>query len=89
MKQLKIDRSFVNDMTTNENDAAIVQSTIELAHDHGLQVAAEGVEDRATWDVLEGLGCDYGQGFYLSEPVPMDEVERWLERSPWTLGRLE
>ena len=76
--EIKIDRSFVSSMATDDNDALIVRSTIELGHNLGLRVVAEGVEDRGTWDRLAALGCDQAQGFYLSRPVPAEQVTRLL-----------
>lgn len=75
---LKIDKSFVQGLTIDDNDAAIVRATIELGHNLGLTVVAEGVEERATWDALVALGCDLIQGYYLSRPVPAAELKRWL-----------
>jgi diguanylate cyclase (GGDEF)-like protein len=68
--ELKLDRSFVARVTTEPRSAAIVRSTIELAHALGLKVVAEGVEDRETLDAVESLCCDYAQGYYFSRPVP-------------------
>ena len=68
--ELKLDRSFALRVTTDSRSAAIVRSTIELAHALGLQVVAEGVEDRQTLDALKSFGCDYAQGHYFSRPVP-------------------
>jgi diguanylate cyclase (GGDEF)-like protein len=68
--ELKIDRSFVARITTDPRSAAIVRSTIELAHALGLQVVAEGVEDEETLDAVAGFGCDYAQGYHFSRPVP-------------------
>jgi diguanylate cyclase (GGDEF)-like protein len=76
--ELKIDRSFVSHMALDENDAAIVRSTIGLAHDLGLTVVAEGVEDQAAWDMLSGLGCDIAQGYFVSRPMPAADLARWL-----------
>jgi EAL domain-containing protein (putative c-di-GMP-specific phosphodiesterase class I) len=78
--ELKIDRSFVACMTTDPGRAAIVRSTIHLAHDLGLTVVAEGVEQDAQWDLLAGLGCDEVQGYLLSKPVPARELEELLAR---------
>jgi len=75
---IKIDKSFVLDMTKDENDASIVRATIDLAHTLGLRVVAEGVEDRETWSALQKLGCDIAQGYYISRPVPAEELVRWL-----------
>jgi diguanylate cyclase (GGDEF)-like protein/PAS domain S-box-containing protein len=75
---LKIDRLFVKNMAGNEHDAIIVRSTVALAHSLGLQVVAEGVEDAETRELLQGMGCDQIQGFYLSRPLPPDELGRFL-----------
>jgi diguanylate cyclase (GGDEF)-like protein len=87
--EIKIDKSFVMDMGENENDAAIVRSTIDLAHNLGLKVTAEGVETRRAWDTLTRLGCDHSQGYYMSRPLPADRLIEWLEGSPWTKGMAE
>ena len=71
--ELKIDKSFVTTLATSENDAIMVRSTINLAHDLGLQVVAEGIEDSATLDKLRELQCDYAQGYFISKPVGPDE----------------
>ncbi|MFZ5842544.1 MAG: EAL domain-containing protein [Pseudomonadota bacterium] len=67
---LKIDRLFVRDLFNNEHDTIIVRSTIALAHNLGLQVVAEGVEDSQTQMLLLGMGCDHVQGYHLSRPLP-------------------
>jgi diguanylate cyclase (GGDEF)-like protein len=76
--ELKIDRSFVFTMTSNSNDAVIVRSTIELGHNLGLRLVAEGVEDAETWTMLKALGCDVIQGYHLSKPLPESEVLSWI-----------
>jgi diguanylate cyclase (GGDEF)-like protein len=76
--ELKIDRSFVACMDSERGDALIVQSTIELAHNLGLRVVAEGVETEAIWDRLGELGCDYAQGYFLCKPVPPGEMVEWV-----------
>ena len=70
VQELKIDRGFVREIVTSENDLAIVRATIELGHTMGLQVVAEGVEDEGSWQVLGALGCDQAQGYYLGRPLP-------------------
>jgi diguanylate cyclase (GGDEF)-like protein/PAS domain S-box-containing protein len=85
--EIKIDKSFVTDMVRNESDAEIVSATINLAHNLGRQVVAEGIEDEATWDMLRELGCDLGQGYYLSKPLPPDELSRWLSETRMGLDR--
>ncbi len=82
--ELKIDKSFVMEMEENENDAVIVRSTIDLAHNLGLRVTAEGVESQTAWDTLGILGCDYSQGYFMGKPMPIDELERWLRKSAWS-----
>jgi EAL domain-containing protein (putative c-di-GMP-specific phosphodiesterase class I) len=76
--ELKIDKSFVMQMGLDDNSAIIVRSTIELGHSLGLTVTAEGVEDRATHDTLQRLGCDRVQGFYHSRPLSAPAMEAWL-----------
>jgi diguanylate cyclase (GGDEF)-like protein len=78
--ELKIDKSFVRQMARDAKDAAIVRSTVRLSHDLGLTVVAEGVENAATWELLGNLGCDVGQGYYLTRPLPAAELARWLTR---------
>ncbi len=76
-EELKIDRSFVEDMDRRPEDWKIVRSTIELAHNLGLRVVAEGVQSVQVWDELKRLGCDIGQGYYFSRPLPVDRVAAW------------
>jgi EAL domain-containing protein (putative c-di-GMP-specific phosphodiesterase class I) len=78
--QLKIDGSFVQHMHGNADDAAIVRSIITLGHDLGLEVVAEGVETRETYDQLAALGCDTIQGFLLSRPLSADDLRAWVTR---------
>lgn len=80
--EIKIDRSFVMDMLANANDGHITQSVIDLGHNLGLDVVAEGVEDQETWERLVAMGCDQGQGYYLSRPIPASELTSWLTDSP-------
>ena len=76
--ELKIDQSFVQAMATDASARAIVRAIIDLADALKLRVVAEGVEDRATWDVLAGLGCDVAQGYFLSRPLAAAELEAWV-----------
>jgi len=88
--ELKIDKSFVTDMEENDNDAVIVRSTIDLAHNLGLKVTAEGVETQAAWDTLEILGCDCSQGYFMGRPMPADKLGAWLQESAWSrVGALD
>ncbi len=77
--ELKIDKSFVMGMTADRNDAKIVRSTVELAHNLGLSVVAEGVEDEAVLAALRQLHCDVGQGYLWSKPVPVEQFLRWAK----------
>ena len=72
--EIKIDRSFVANITTDDNDAVIVRSTIEMAKNLGLEVVAEGVETQEVCAALASLGCDYVQGYLLSKPLPAEEL---------------
>jgi len=87
---VKIDQSFVRSMgrtattaTTATKDTAIVRSIIELGHNLGLVVVAEGVEDEGTWAQVRALGGDVAQGYYMSRPLPLPSLDRWLASSPW------
>jgi diguanylate cyclase (GGDEF)-like protein len=75
---IKIDKSFVMDMAHDPSDAAIVRSTIDLAHNLGLRVVAEGVENQESWRRLREQGCDLAQGFHVSRPLPGDELGRLI-----------
>ena len=77
---IKIDQSFVRGMIADPGCAAIVKSTIDLAHNLKLHVIAEGVEDDATFDALGNLGCDAAQGFSIGRPMPVSEFGAWLDR---------
>ncbi|HTX12570.1 MAG TPA: EAL domain-containing protein [Solirubrobacteraceae bacterium] len=79
VNEIKIDQSFVMNMTDCTGDAVIVRSTIDLARNLGLQVVAEGVETEEAWHELNELGCTLAQGYYLSRPVPAAELTDWLE----------
>jgi diguanylate cyclase (GGDEF)-like protein len=76
--ELKIDRSFVMNMATDLQTSTIVRSTIELGHSLGLKVVAEGVEDEAGMKLLQQLGCDQAQGYFISKPVSVPQLEAWL-----------
>lgn len=76
--ELKIDKSFVDSMLVDSQDLELVKIIIHIAHQFGLSVVAEGVEDKTSLDKLRELGCDYGQGFYFSKPLPFDEFQTWL-----------
>jgi diguanylate cyclase (GGDEF)-like protein len=75
--ELKIDQSFVRNMQTDADDAVIVRSTIDLAHNLGIVVVAEGVENLQVWNMLRELHCDLAQGYYMGRPMPVDEFLQW------------
>ena len=77
---LKIDRMFVKDIVTDSHDAAIASSIINLAHNLGLKVIAEGVEDSEMLDVLAVFGCDQYQGFFFARPLPADDIPPMVAR---------
>jgi len=80
--EVKIDKSFVTHMATDDNDAVIVRSTIDLGHNLGLEVVAEGVEDATSWYQLVELGCDVAQGYFCSPPLPAAELQAFLAGRP-------
>jgi len=80
---LKVDKSFVINMTKNENDSIIVRSTIDLAKNLGLKVVAEGVENQEALERLLNLGCHEAQGYFISRPLPADDLAVWIKESPW------
>ncbi|UMR29270.1 EAL domain-containing protein [Massilia sp. MB5] len=78
--ELKIDKSFVLNMEQDVGDAKIVRSTIDLGHNMGLRVVAEGLESEAVWGLLKRMGCDQGQGYFMSRPIPAAELGDWIGR---------
>ena len=79
--EIKIDRSFVTNMSSSPGNEVIVRSTIDLARNLGHQVVAEGVETAEVLKRLEALGCHLAQGYYVSRPLPIDELDAWLVAS--------
>jgi diguanylate cyclase (GGDEF)-like protein len=76
--EVKIDRSFVIGLAERGEDVAIVRAIVDLGRHLGLEVIAEGVEDQATWELLETMGCDLVQGWHLGRPMPVDRIVPWL-----------
>lgn len=83
VSELKIDRSFVDKVHLNNDDQIIVRSTIRMAHDMGLTVVAEGIEDQDTLSWLEEHDCDLAQGYFISRPQPANELSNWLLKSEY------
>lgn len=81
LTELKIDKSFVSDIMNSENDAVIVKATINLAHNLGLQVTAEGVETKEIMERLREYGCDIAQGYYLNKPLSVKDFDEWMRSS--------
>jgi len=81
--EIKIDRSFVTELVVASNDELIVGSTVNLAHNLGLTVVAEGVESQGAMDLLVTCGCDSVQGYFFSRPCPAEELTKWLTESPY------
>ena len=81
VQKLKIDKSFVRGVATDEDSAAICRSVIALGHNLGLNLVAEGVEERADLQWLQGHHCDYVQGFLISTPLPLADLQRWAAAS--------
>jgi len=85
MDEIKIDKSFVMDMINDKDDYIIVRATIDLAHNMGRKVIAEGVESPEIWEILDRMGCDMAQGNYISIPRTADDFAQWLQDSQWSL----
>lgn len=85
--ELKIDKSFVIDMLSDENSRYIVRSTINLAHNLNLRITAEGVEDKDSLLYLDGLGCDVAQGYYIAKPLTPAALVSWLPDCGWRIDR--
>ncbi len=86
--ELKIDKSFITNMVNDDSDAFIVRSVIDLAHNMGIKVIAEGVESHESYALLKELGCDAVQGYLICHPLPCDELMVWMEKSHWGWGEV-
>ena len=84
VQEIKIDKSFVLKLSDSRGDQILVKSTIELGHNLGLRVTAEGIEDRASLEILQNLGCDTGQGYFISRPIPAEDFEVFFNTSRWS-----
>jgi diguanylate cyclase (GGDEF)-like protein/PAS domain S-box-containing protein len=82
---IKIDHGFTMEMITDRGAAAIVKSTIDLAHDLGMLVVAEGTADQQIWNALSALGCDEAQGYFISPPIPAQDLMDWIRSSRYSL----
>jgi EAL domain-containing protein (putative c-di-GMP-specific phosphodiesterase class I) len=89
LNALKIDLLFVSQMLESEQDAIIVSSTINLAHNLGLNVVAEGVENRETLERLRKMGCDQAQGYFISRPMTLEGTDLWIREQRWLACAVE
>ncbi len=87
VQEIKIDRSFVGEMVNNKDDETIVRTTINMCHDLGFVVVAEGVEDQDTLELLESLNCDIVQGYHIARPDSVASTVNWLMNSEWAIRR--
>jgi diguanylate cyclase (GGDEF)-like protein len=78
--EVKIDKSFVINMADNSDDAIITKTALNLSHDLGYKVVAEGVENEATVSALQDMGCDFIQGFHIARPMPLSEFSDWIAK---------
>lgn len=83
VSELKIDKAFVLELATNEDDAMIVKSTVDLAHNLGLSVVAEGVEDEAALTILRQHHVEYAQGYFIARPMSADDFQQWIDTSDY------
>ncbi len=81
VQEIKIDRSFVMEMDSQENDAIIVETTVKMCHNMGFEVVAEGVETQSSLQRLSEMGCDYLQGYHLSRPLPFDDLVKFINKT--------
>lgn len=88
LDEIKIDKSFVENMMVNPQDRVIIASTIDLAHNLGLEIVAEGVETEEQMMALQDLGCDVIQGYFIARPLPVGDLAEWAKKAPWPLRKL-
>ncbi len=88
LDEIKIDKSFVENMIANPQDRVIIASTIDLAHNLGLEAVAEGVETEAQMEALRSLGCDVIQGFLVARPISNDDLAAWVQQTHWPVRKL-
>ncbi len=82
VNEVKVDKSFVGNLTVDPEDRAIVRSIVDLSRTLGLATVAEGVENEATWEALAEMGCDAAQGWLLGYPMPAAAMTHWLQTHP-------
>jgi predicted signal transduction protein with EAL and GGDEF domain len=87
VSEIKIDRSFVTEMRQEIDDQVIVRTTLNMSHNLGKEVVAEGIEDRETYQALVELGCDIGQGYFICRPLPADALMTWFDQSEYAVRK--
>ncbi len=80
VQEIKIDRTFIKDMAQQQDDQVIVTTTLQMGHNLGLRVVAEGIEDEITLDFLRNAGCDLAQGYFIARPMPFNDFVEWLNK---------
>jgi len=85
INEIKIDKSFVTNMLSDKKDAMIVRTVIDLGHNFGLTVVAEGVETKEVFDAVAALGCDEAQGYFISKPQTCEQLKSWFSTSAWKI----
>jgi len=88
VQEIKIDRSFVMEMRKNHSDKVIVKATVDLAHNLGLSITAEGIEDAEVANDLQAMGCDIGQGYYFAKGLSHQDLMEWLKVGKWPLDKV-
>jgi len=83
VSELKVDKSFVQQLATDPDDRKIVESIINMAHNFDLKVIAEGIEDETSYEILMGMGCEIAQGYLVSKPLKPEQFEQWLREDNW------
>jgi EAL domain-containing protein (putative c-di-GMP-specific phosphodiesterase class I) len=89
VREIKIDKSFVLKLANSPEDATIVRSIVELGHNLGYKVTAEGVEDEGSFDFLREIGCDYAQGYFIAKALPADGFDRFIQQGRWRARQSE
>jgi EAL domain-containing protein (putative c-di-GMP-specific phosphodiesterase class I) len=89
VSELKIDRGFIANILLEAHDDVIVKSTVDLGHNLGLRVVAEGIENSEVMDRLMEVGCDIGQGYAISRPLEAKKLDRWLATTAYSVPRIE
>jgi diguanylate cyclase len=87
IRELKIDKSFVLNMHNDRDDESIVRAIVDLSHNLGVTVVAEGIETQDAFDKLNAMGCDYGQGYFIARPMAAEAMIEWMNSSTWSTAR--